>query len=97
MHKTDHNLHTKWDNMTSIVSLDDEASIVQPGQKTKQAHFPNELITLPNSRECKAFLIAEKSEISVVSVAPRDRVIKTKQLYAIGSPRRQKLPERPIN
>ena len=46
MHKTDHNHHTKADNMTLIVILDNEATIIQPGPKTKYARIAKELITL---------------------------------------------------
>ena len=46
MHKTDHNHHTKADNMTLILILDNEATILQPGPKTWCARIARELITL---------------------------------------------------
>ena len=49
MHKTDHNHHTKADNMTSILFLDNKATIMQPGPKIKYARNSKELITLPEN------------------------------------------------
>ena len=49
MHKTDHNHHTKTDDMTLILILDGEARILQTGTKTKRAHTAKELITLPEN------------------------------------------------
>ena len=46
MRKTDHNHHTKADNMTLILILDNEATIIQPGPKTRYARIAVELITL---------------------------------------------------
>ena len=46
MHKTDHNHHTKTDDMTLIQILDKEATIMQPGPKTRYANTASELITL---------------------------------------------------
>ena len=46
MHETDHNHHTKADNMTLIIILDDKATIIQPGPKTWCARIARELITL---------------------------------------------------
>ena len=46
MHKTDHNHHTRTDNMTLILILDNEATIIQPGPKTKRVRIAKELITL---------------------------------------------------
>ena len=46
MHKTDHNHHTRTDNMTLILIQDDEATIIQPGSKTRHANTAKELITL---------------------------------------------------
>ena len=46
MHKTDHNYHTKPDSMTLILIVKDEATIIQPGPKTKCARIAKELITL---------------------------------------------------
>ena len=45
MHKTNHNHHTKADNMTLILILDTEAEILQPGPKTWCARIARELIT----------------------------------------------------
>ena len=44
-HETDHN-HTKPDNMILILTLDDEATIAQPGLKTSYARIAKELIIL---------------------------------------------------
>ena len=44
MHKTDHNHHTKPDNMSLILIVKDEATIIQPGPETKCARIANELI-----------------------------------------------------
>ena len=46
MHKTDHNHHTRTDNMTLILILDDEATIIQRGPKTWCARIAKDLITL---------------------------------------------------
>ena len=46
MHKIDHNHHTKADNMTLTLILDDEATILQPGPETWCARIASELITL---------------------------------------------------
>ena len=46
LHKTDHNHHTKTDNMTLFLILDDEATIVQQGPKTSYARIAKELNTL---------------------------------------------------
>ena len=46
MHKTDHNHHTKADNMTLVLILDDEAAIIQPRPKTWIACIARELITV---------------------------------------------------
>ena len=46
MHKTDHDHHTKADNMTLILILDNEATVIQPGPKTTYARTAKELITL---------------------------------------------------
>ena len=46
MHKTNHNHHTKADTMTSILILDTEAKILQPGPKTRCARIAREVITL---------------------------------------------------
>ena len=56
MHKTDHNHHTKADNMTLILILDNEATIIQPGPETRHANTAKELITLPEN--VKLVLIA---------------------------------------
>ena len=56
MHKTDHNHHTKPDIMTLNLNLDDEATIIQPGPKTKRARIEKKLITLP--KNVKLVLIA---------------------------------------
>ena len=56
MHKTDHNHHTKTDNMTSILILDDEATIIQPGPKARYARIAKELITV--LKNVKLVLIA---------------------------------------
>ena len=45
MHKTDHNHHARADNMTLILFLDNEATIIQPGSKTWCARIARELIT----------------------------------------------------
>ena len=45
MHETDHNHHTKTD-MTLFLTQDDEATIIQPGPKTRYASIAKELITL---------------------------------------------------
>ena len=49
MHKTDHNHHTKAGNMTLNLILDDEATIIQPGPKTRCVRIARELITLPEN------------------------------------------------
>ena len=46
MHKTEHNHHTKAENITLILILDNEATIIQPGPKTRYARIAKELITL---------------------------------------------------
>ena len=46
MHKPDHNHHTKIDDMTLILNLDDKATVTQPGPKTRHANIANELIIL---------------------------------------------------
>ena len=46
MHKTDHNHHTKADNMALILILDNETTIMQPGPKTRYARIAKEPITL---------------------------------------------------
>ena len=46
MHKIDHNHHTKTDDMTLILILDNEATIIQPGPKTRRVRIARELITL---------------------------------------------------
>ena len=46
MHKTDHNHHTKTDNMILILILDDEETIIQPRPKTRHANTAKDLITL---------------------------------------------------
>ena len=56
MHKTDHNHHTKADNMTLILILDNEATILQPGPKTWRARIARDLFTLPEN--VKLVLIA---------------------------------------
>ena len=56
MHKTDHNHHTKPDSMTLFLILDDEATILQPGPKTKRARLGKDLNTVPEN--VKLVLIA---------------------------------------
>ena len=46
IHKTGHNHHTKTDDMTLIQILDDKATVIQPGPKTRHVNTANELITL---------------------------------------------------
>ena len=46
MLKTDHTHHTKADDKTLILILDNEAMIIQTGPKTKRAHIAKELTTL---------------------------------------------------
>ena len=46
MHKTDHNHHTKADKITLTLILDNEATIIQPGPKTRRVRIAKELITL---------------------------------------------------
>ena len=46
MHKTDHNHHTKPENVIIILILDNESTIIQPGPKTGYARIAMELITL---------------------------------------------------
>ena len=46
IHKTDNNHHNKTDNMTSILILDEEATIRQAGPRTRYARNAKELITL---------------------------------------------------
>ena len=46
MHKTDHNHHTKTDDMTLIQILEDKATATQSGPKTRHANTAKELITL---------------------------------------------------
>ena len=45
MHKTDHNHHTKADNITLILILENEATNIQPGPKTRRVRIAKELIT----------------------------------------------------
>ena len=52
MHKNDHNHHTKADNMTLILILDDGATIIQPSPKTWCARIAKKINH--TSRECKA-------------------------------------------
>ena len=73
MHKIDHNHHTKPDNMTWILILDNEATIVQSGPKTRYARIAKEIITILEN--VKLVLIACKLNISVMSAAPRGQVI----------------------
>ena len=73
MHKTDHNDHTRTENMTFILILDDEATIIQPGPKTRHANTAEELITLPAN--VKLVLIARNLDTSVMSAARRGQVI----------------------
>ena len=49
MHKTDYNHHTKADNMSLILILDDEATMIQPGTKTRYARIAKELIIVPEN------------------------------------------------
>ena len=46
MHKTDLNHHTKPDVMILILIMDDKATIIQPGSRTRHANTAKELITL---------------------------------------------------
>ena len=46
MHKTGHTHHTKADDKTLVLILDNEAIIIQTGPKTKRAHIAKELTTL---------------------------------------------------
>ena len=46
MHKTDYNHYTKPDDMILFLILDDKATIIQPGPKTRHAKTAKELITL---------------------------------------------------
>ena len=46
MHKTDHNHHTKTDDMTLIQILDNKATVKQPDPKTRHANTASEQITL---------------------------------------------------
>ena len=45
LHKTDLNHHTKTDNMTLILILDNEATIMQLGPKTRHARIAKELFS----------------------------------------------------
>ena len=56
MHKTDHNHHTKTDNTTLILILDDKVTIIQPGPKARHASIAKELIILQEN--VKLVLIA---------------------------------------
>ena len=73
MHKTDHNHNTGTDNMTLILILDDEATYIQPGFKTRHANTAKKLISLLEN--VKFVLIAWKLDTSVMSAAPRGQVI----------------------
>ena len=46
MPKTDHNHHTKTDDMFLILILDNEATNIQPGPKTRRVRNAKQLITL---------------------------------------------------
>ena len=73
MHETDHNHHTKADNMTLSLILDDQATIIQRSPKTWCARIAKELIKLHEN--VKIVLIAWKLDTSVMSAAPRGQVI----------------------
>ena len=47
---TDHNHHTKKDNMILIIILVNEATTVQTGPKTKHERLAQELIVPPNKK-----------------------------------------------
>ena len=49
MHKTGHNHHTKTDDMTLFLILDNGATIIQTGPKTRRAHTAKELIIFPEN------------------------------------------------
>ena len=70
---TDHVHHTKTDNMTLIPTLDDEATMVQTGYKTKLARISKKSITPPEG--IKLLLMAWKLDISAMSAARRSQVI----------------------
>ena len=69
----DHNHHTKPDNMTSIPILDDAATTVQTGPKSKHTRIAKELIMPP--KNVKLVLIVSELYISVISAAPQSQVM----------------------
>ena len=60
MHKTGYNHHTKTENKTPVLIVNDEVSIVQPGHKIKHTGIEKGLIILPET--AKLVLSAWKLE-----------------------------------